>query len=345
MGRYTQICEEPAVYAIPVSSKWDGSDWANVYLVKGKEQDPYSGKRNLLVDAGMYSELALETLTDALADLDVDMDETDIFLTHYHFDHRGLVPNIASFKTTIYMSRPDVIESIKSESPAYAQNVIDTFSEQGLDTPTVSEVMAMVQSMNHKVDSNTEVTFTSLMDGNTLHAAGYDFSVIDTPGHTPGHQCLYQPESKIMFLGDAVLTTVSPCFAPYNDWRNSDALYDFLTSLQTIDRHNVSIGCMGHGPSTITGPQITARVNELTQDINSRSQNIITVLREHEWLNATELVPLIPWNISFDNFSDLPVMQQWIMINEVVAHLDHLRNQGLVESKQIDGVWRYYPCK
>ncbi|WP_457557993.1 MBL fold metallo-hydrolase [Candidatus Harpocratesius sp.] len=35
----------------------------------------------------------------------------------------------------------------------------------------------------------------------------YTFEIIHTPGHTPGHICLYEPENKILFSGDLFFGT------------------------------------------------------------------------------------------------------------------------------------------
>lgn len=43
----------------------------------------------------------------------------------------------------------------------------------------------------------------TVSDGQELPICG-GIKVIHTPGHTPGHICLYLPEHKILFAGDAL---------------------------------------------------------------------------------------------------------------------------------------------
>ena len=52
--------------------------------------------------------------------------------------------------------------------------------------------------------------FTCLENGDTLSYGGYTLECILTPGHSPGHMCLYIRELKQMFLGDHVLFDITP---------------------------------------------------------------------------------------------------------------------------------------
>jgi len=43
-----------------------------------------------------------------------------------------------------------------------------------------------------------------LADGNTLTAAGLEYRIVHTPGHTPGSVCIYFPDQKTLFTGDTL---------------------------------------------------------------------------------------------------------------------------------------------
>lgn len=58
--------------------------------------------------------------------------------------------------------------------------------------------------------------FANLADGDELRHGGYpDARRRHAGAHTPGHQCLYLPDQKIMFFGDHVLMNSSPNMAPF----------------------------------------------------------------------------------------------------------------------------------
>lgn len=52
-----------------------------------------------------------------------------------------------------------------------------------------------------KYNSVKKADFTYVREGDTLDYGGRKLEVILTPGHTPGHACLYDRENKVMFLG------------------------------------------------------------------------------------------------------------------------------------------------
>jgi hydroxyacylglutathione hydrolase len=51
--------------------------------------------------------------------------------------------------------------------------------------------------------------FTPLHEGNTVHALGLDFQVLDVPGHTAGHIAFYTPDmdgKPLLFCGDTLFS-------------------------------------------------------------------------------------------------------------------------------------------
>ena len=58
------------------------------------------------------------------------------------------------------------------------------------------KVLDMIENTSVKVDED-------LADGEELDYGG-GIVVIHTPGHTPGHICLYHKESKSLIVGDAL---------------------------------------------------------------------------------------------------------------------------------------------
>ena len=69
-------------------------------------------------------------------------------------------------------------------------------------------------------------------DGDAIEVGRYRFRVVETPGHTPGHLALYEPESRILFGGDHVLFVISPSIALFPD--GADGLQAYLDSLDKV---------------------------------------------------------------------------------------------------------------
>lgn len=58
----------------------------SVYIVKGEADE-----RNLLIDTGINQESCLKPILAAYEELGISQEDTDVFLTHMHSDHSGLI--------------------------------------------------------------------------------------------------------------------------------------------------------------------------------------------------------------------------------------------------------------
>ena len=58
--------------------------------------------------------------------------------------------------------------------------------------------------------SPLELSFIPIHPGDILSYGGYHFEVKLLKGHTFGQCGLYEPEKKLMFMGDQLMTTIVP---------------------------------------------------------------------------------------------------------------------------------------
>lgn len=64
-----------------------------------------------------------------------------------------------------------------------------------------------------------------IIDGAMLTTENYNFQVIYTPGHCPGHLCLYEPEKQWLFTGDLFIGGQDRALrADYNIWQIIESL-------------------------------------------------------------------------------------------------------------------------
>ena len=74
----------PNLYRIEIPLPRNPLKYLNSYLIKGRE-------RNLLIDTGFNQEECKTAMFEGLGKLEVNLEETDLFVTHLHADHTGLV--------------------------------------------------------------------------------------------------------------------------------------------------------------------------------------------------------------------------------------------------------------
>lgn len=90
-----------------------------------------------------------------------------------------------------------------------------------------------------------------LQDGESFTDVGIQWTVIGTPGHTPGGICVHIPSEKVLFTGDTLFAgSVGRTDFPGG---NSRVLTASLRKLVTLP--NDTVVCPGHGPTTTIGEE------------------------------------------------------------------------------------------
>jgi len=89
----------------------------------------------------------------------------------------------------------------------------------------------------------------TVRDGSTWNDAGLQYTVFETPGHTPGGVCYYFQTSKALITGDTLFAES----AGRTDLPGGDAAMLQL-SLKRLKGFSDDVGVYpGHGPATTIG--------------------------------------------------------------------------------------------
>ncbi|WP_302397791.1 AMP-binding protein [Eggerthella sinensis] len=333
---HEKIASDPDIYLIQVPySGGTPIGYTNAYLIATDE-------RNLLVDTGVSHEASFEVLRSALQDLRVDMGRTDVFATHFHIDHLGLIAALAHENTRVYLSARDEELFHGRGARSYRGTVKDRLASEGFPLADLDELEQTDASLIPRAEWPMPERFVNLADGEEMRYGPYRMRAVSTPGHTPGHQCLYLPDQRIMFYGDHVLMNSSPNMAPFPG--EPDALGDYLESLEKVARLPVEFACMGHGfvDPRRQAERMAERVAWLRRHHQQRLDEIIACVREHPGIDGTELAKSITWNIPHERWEDIPIIQRWIIVCETLAHLDHLMRAGRLRRVREDDAYRYF---
>ncbi len=167
-----------------------------------------TGERNLLIDTGFRQAPCREAMERQLSEIGVDRDRTDIFLTHLHSDHTGLALDLLRPGCRVYIGRIDGERLMADTQDARWRDLSDAYVRDGFSPAEMAELW---DTNPAKVSAPPDWKGYSLLDGgDALTYGGHTLRCILTPGHTPGHLCLYEPERRWLFSGDHVLFHITP---------------------------------------------------------------------------------------------------------------------------------------
>jgi glyoxylase-like metal-dependent hydrolase (beta-lactamase superfamily II) len=292
--------------------------------------------RNLLIDTGFNLPESLEDLRAGVEELGLDMGRTDIFLTHFHADHCGLVPKIASADSVIYMSAAD-----RDLFDDVMNNMEDSWVRVGrrlLNEGYPKDELERTQTANPARKYLPEVTFPSvpIEDGTRLSYGDFHLECVWTPGHTPGHVCLYDKAKGVFFSGDHVLFDITPNITAWVTLPNS--LQHYLNSLLKIRNYPARVTLTGHRENDGV---LSERVDQLVAHHKNRLADVEGILENQPGLNGYEVASCMKWDIRAKNWADFPPGQRWFAVGEALSHLNYLIGQGKVIKTVKNGIHTY----
>ena len=157
------------------------------------------GSNLTLIDTGYpkqieYIESALEK-----DGLDINNIKT-IILTHQDIDHIGNVKDILNLVPDIeiisYNEEAEYINGNKTPCKVeYMERNLDKMDENG----------KKLYHLFKTFFENNKINVDKVVKNGDVISKGEDMQVIATPGHTPGHMCLYIDKYKLLIAGDLLL--------------------------------------------------------------------------------------------------------------------------------------------
>jgi glyoxylase-like metal-dependent hydrolase (beta-lactamase superfamily II) len=280
-----------------------------------------------MIDTGWYTAEAFSSLQTGLRDLGLTLtDISTMVVTHVHPDHFGLAGKIkqVSPRTQLLTHRweSDLIESryVKfSELRDKMSALLEYHGVPPLDLSALEDAsMPALQFVT--------VTFPDrvLYGGEIVSTGIYDLEVIWTPGHSPGHICLYEPQNQLLFSGDHILPVITPNIS-YHVQSGDNPLGDYIYALHKLENLPVAKILPAHEDIF---SDLRNRIEHIIVHHDRRKAEIQQVVA-NEPHNAWEISPQITWDTPTP-WDQLPPLHKRSAVAEVIAHLECMRREGRV---------------
>jgi glyoxylase-like metal-dependent hydrolase (beta-lactamase superfamily II) len=281
----------------------------NVFLfIDGREAD--------LLDCGMNAEESLDAIHDALEHLGARRLRR-LLITHIHPDHYGAAGALAGpGLADLYLHRLEVplVHPRYVELEHLVEEVHTYLLVNGVPADE-ADVLSNSQRALSQVVKTAEPSVQ--LDGAELVEMGrHRVRVEWTPGHSPGHLCLFEPAEGLLFAGDHILPELSPNIGLHPQ-STPDPLHDYLSGLRRMAALEPKRVLPAHGRPFA---DIAGRVNALTSHHRRRLDQIMEIVGAEEktgWRVALDL-----WGPR-DNF-----YEKRLALQEGLAHLQALAVEG-----------------
>ena len=322
---YEKMCDEilPGLFRLKIPLPESPLKYLNSYVVRG-------ASKSLIIDTGLNRKECLDAMRAGLTTIGIDLKAADIFITHLHADHFGLVTKLAADTSQVYFSRPEkeLIESWEGFDAMIAYAGQNGFPEDELQA-------ALDKHPGAKYGSEWIPEMKLLEDGDEIRVGEYKFRCVTTPGHTMGHICLYEPEKQILVAGDHILIDITPNIQCWSDVQNP--LKHYLDSLDKVYGLEVDLTLPGHRRLI---DNHRSRIDELKHHHSDRLAEVLSILQKSA-ANAYQVASQMTWDIDSESWEAFPVAQKWFATGEAISHLRLLEEDGKLIRKMVGKMTLY----
>jgi glyoxylase-like metal-dependent hydrolase (beta-lactamase superfamily II) len=302
----------------------------NAYLLR--DDDGY-----VLVDSGSTVGECRAALAAALERLAVPWQAIHtVVLTHGHPDHYGQLRQLAERAgPAVWLHRHDLDYLRQRFGPAgeHDRALAAWLARYGFPAEEVAAVLDFL------AEADDEADFTRadrvLEGGETLAVGPYRFDLLWTPGHTPGHVCLYEPRQRLLLSGDHILSGTAPNVS-LQPFFPDDLMGRYLESLRTLAELPIELLLPGHGEPRA---DLAGLVDRLLAHQLQRRARLVELL---------DGAPRAAYELAIQVWGD-PGRRGWAHFNgrlrrnavgTLAAHLEQLAADGLAE-RHDNGTIRY----
>jgi glyoxylase-like metal-dependent hydrolase (beta-lactamase superfamily II) len=301
----------PGLFRLRLPLPWPGVPHCNAWAVA-------AGDGFVLFDTGMHQPDSVANLERALAMCGLRLQDTKLVVcTHAHSDHCGEAATIverAGCEVWIHPSHEQLSHMLEDPEALFARR-LEVARQSGVPREPLERYAAERGAQGTGIAGPFE-TGRELVNGVTVQTDLGEWIVHETPGHSPSHVCLFQPERRLLISGDHLLGRISLYF---DYGYTPDPVGEFLHSLDVVERLGARLCLPGHGR---TFADVHAHIQGNRQLVHERLEAVLAAVSDAT-LTPFEVVP----HVYGDSLSARN--GHWLL-SKTLAYLTHLEAIGKV---------------
>jgi glyoxylase-like metal-dependent hydrolase (beta-lactamase superfamily II) len=288
----------------------------------------------LMIDSGYNDGASFNHLCHQLDFLNTSLKQIRwLLLTHYHPDHSGLASRIkAASGAQVILHQDDwsILQSTVSSSEVWnIHGMIPWARSLGVPDPELEGFFEIASLGREFFPRGLEPDIILQGETNLVGDSGR-LQAILTPGHTPGHICVYDRENKLFFSGDHILVEITPHISP-SHLTSRDQLQQYLEALRKVRPLDVKLVLPAHERPF---SHFSRRVDEILAHHDQRLAEVVAAISDRV-VTPWDIARQVEWNVG--EWAIMDATNRVLAVRETLAHLQLLEHRGVVVQVERDG--------
>ena len=324
------VWEDPEIHVVRVPYAHLGLAHTNCYIIR-------DGADTLVIDPGVRSLSAKAALTRSAKSIGVDLTQARYLCTHLHFDHVGMLKDLSRPGSHILMGQVAYSSNPWNRYSQRKKLLHSMLRQEGVPPVAMRGLAAFMSEV--RVCDLPGRDYKLFEDGECVHVGSHALRVIETPGHSRGHICLFSEEQGFLISGDHVLEKTTPGISlPFE---GDDSMGDYLSSLAKLEALECRAVLPGHGEAFY---DLTGRIAQLRDHHAERLAKAYETVALNPGAHGYAIARAMPWTKRgpFKDWGRLNPYLRLNMVSQAFAYLEFLVRSGELERSEDKDGRRYF---
>lgn len=336
----------PGIYEIDLKTDTGVTNEMHVFLIPGKP-----GERSLMIDTGYRKKNCLQTMNDALEELGVDCKNLDIFLTHKHHDHTGLVTVFKERGASVFMNPEENRHPYDCLYYNQNQSVSDLYQvirSVGITREKTPEIWDMFMEIRRRVEENKgweyevpQFDFIPVTAGQRFEAGGYSLEAIRLKGHTYGQMGLFEREKRLVFSADQIIDGIVPIVG--TTYPDEHLLEGYFASLEEM-KHTYR-DCLFLPAHKTAFTDVTRVANRIVFSYLDKADMIKRILDHSRRRMMIREVAMLAYGMEGVPRDMTEFVKLKMVMSKTFSCLEYLRDEDFAIRSEEDGIFYWQSAK